>query len=148
MSAQHPPPPLVSGARLPLQVPAVTVPSCCCACSHSFYSVHHLSQTSYKSKSVNKSTFSTKHVKRSNPNVCQLPPFSVTQQHFLKLALLNTHSLNNRALILNEFITDTNLDSVCVTETLHKHVDSNKPLPPDTPTSTSPISVEEMWIWW
>ena len=68
---------------------------------------------------------SMKHMKQSNPNLRPLPHSTepITQQHFLKLALLNTQSLNNKALILNEFITDDNLDFLCITETWHNHLD-------------------------
>ena len=64
-------------------------------------------------------------MKQSNPNLRSLPRSTepITQQHFLKLALLNTRSLNNKALILNEFITDNNLDFLCITETWHNHLD-------------------------
>ncbi|XP_029929809.1 LOW QUALITY PROTEIN: uncharacterized protein LOC115374818 [Myripristis murdjan] len=54
------------------------------------------------------------------PSSSSLP---MTQQHHLKLALLNTRSLNNKSLILNEFITDNNLDFLCLTETWHKPLD-------------------------
>ncbi|XP_075868585.1 uncharacterized protein LOC142879305 isoform X3 [Nelusetta ayraudi] len=47
----------------------------------------------------------------------------LTEQHHLKLALFNTRSLNNKALILKKFITDNNLDFFCLTETWHKPLD-------------------------
>ncbi|KAE8298225.1 hypothetical protein D5F01_LYC02717 [Larimichthys crocea] len=45
------------------------------------------------------------------------------KQRHLKLALLNTCSLNNKSLILNEFITDNNLDFLCIAETWHSPLD-------------------------
>ncbi|TKS65252.1 RNA-directed DNA polymerase from mobile element jockey [Collichthys lucidus] len=58
-------------------------------------------------------------------NLRPLPQSSqpVMKQRHLKLALLNTRSLNNKSLILNEFITDNNLDFLCITETWHKPLD-------------------------
>lgn len=58
-------------------------------------------------------------------NLCPVPMSSqpFTKQHRLKLALLNTHSLNNKDLLLMEFITDNNLDLLCITETWHKPLD-------------------------
>ena len=58
-------------------------------------------------------------------NLRPLPQSSlpITKQRHLKLALLNTRSLNNKSLILNEFITDNNLDFLCITETWHKPLD-------------------------
>jgi len=47
-------------------------------------------------------------------------PQPVQTQPHLKLALFNTRSLNNKGLILNEFITDNNLDFLCITETWQK----------------------------
>lgn len=44
-------------------------------------------------------------------------------QHHLKLALFNTRSLNNKSLLLNEFITDNNLDFLCLTETWQTPLD-------------------------
>ena len=41
---------------------------------------------------------------------------------YLKLALFNTRSLNNKSLILNEFITDKQLD-LCLTETWQNPLD-------------------------
>ena len=48
---------------------------------------------------------------------------STSQQKSLKLALLNTRSLNNKSHILNEFITDNKLDILCLTETWQKPLD-------------------------
>ena len=64
-------------------------------------------------------------MKRTNPNLRPLPQSSLptTHQHLLKLALLNTRSLTNKAVILNEFITDNNLDFLCITETWHNPMD-------------------------
>ncbi|XP_068597914.1 uncharacterized protein [Brachionichthys hirsutus] len=39
------------------------------------------------------------------------------------MSLLNTRSLNNKGLILNEYITDNQLDFLCLTETWHKPLD-------------------------
>ena len=50
--------------------------------------------------------------------LCSSQP--ITKQRHLKLAL---HSLNNKILILNEFITDNNLDFLWITETWHKPLD-------------------------
>ena len=44
-------------------------------------------------------------------------------QHHLKVALFNTRSLNNKSLILSEYITDNNLDFLCLTETWQKPLD-------------------------
>lgn len=46
-----------------------------------------------------------------------------TKKRHLKLAIFNTRSLNNKSLILNEFITDNNLDFLCLTETWQKPLD-------------------------
>ncbi|XP_031723968.1 uncharacterized protein LOC116394789 [Anarrhichthys ocellatus] len=40
----------------------------------------------------------------------------------MKLALFNTRSLSNKGPIINEFITDNNLDILCLTETWQKHL--------------------------
>ncbi|XP_040912342.1 uncharacterized protein LOC121193970 isoform X2 [Toxotes jaculatrix] len=48
---------------------------------------------------------------------------TISKQKPLKTALFNTRSLNNKSLILNEFITDNKLDLLCLTETWHKPMD-------------------------
>jgi hypothetical protein len=45
---------------------------------------------------------------------------SISKQKYLKLALFNTRSLSNKSLILNEFITDKELDLLCLNETWQK----------------------------
>lgn len=50
---------------------------------------------------------------------CMLP--SPSSSTVPVLAHQNTHSLKNKALILNDFITDHNLDFLCLTETWHSH---------------------------
>lgn len=61
-------------------------------------------------------TSSLRHHNKQHVNLSNLRPLPqssqpITKQRHLKLALLNTRSLNNnKSLILNEFITDTNLD--------------------------------------
>ncbi|KAL7402350.1 hypothetical protein ABVT39_013727 [Epinephelus coioides] len=59
---------------------------------------------------------------------------TVLKQRHLKLALLNTRSLNNKSLILNELIIDNfqlstlnNLDFLCITEIWHKPLDYFSP---------------------
>ncbi|XP_019735220.1 uncharacterized protein LOC109521672 [Hippocampus comes] len=83
----------------------------------------------------------------SNPNLHPLSQSSLSPTHhkILKLALFNTRSLNNKALVLHEFITDNNLDFLFITETWHKHLDYfslNQATPPgytyiDKPRLTS-----------
>ncbi|XDV31632.1 hypothetical protein PO909_002599 [Leuciscus waleckii] len=63
-----------------------------------------------------------RHALLSNLRPLPLSSQSITKQR-LKLALFNTRSLNNKSLILNEFITDNNLDFLCITETWHKPLD-------------------------
>ena len=51
----------------------------------------------------------------------------------LKIALFNTRSLNNKGLLLNEFITNNNLDFLCLTETWQNQQDyfsQNQTTPP------------------
>uniref|UniRef100_A0A8P4G516 Reverse transcriptase domain-containing protein n=1 Tax=Dicentrarchus labrax TaxID=13489 RepID=A0A8P4G516_DICLA len=64
-----------------------------------------------------------RHVHLSNLRPLPRSSQPFTKQRHLKLALLNTRSLNNKSLILNEFITDNNLDFLCITETWHKPLD-------------------------
>lgn len=73
-------------------------------------------------------------------SLCPLPLLSqpTTKQHHLKLAFLNICSLNKKSLILNEFITDSNLDIFCFTETWHKPLGYFS-LAPTTPSESSYI---------
>lgn len=50
-------------------------------------------------------------------------PTRTPQQNPLKTALFNTRSLNNKSLLLHEFIMDKELDLLCLTETWHKPMD-------------------------
>ena len=73
-------------------------------------------------------TSSLRHHNKQHVNLANLRPLPqssqpITTHRHLKLALLNTRSLNNKSLILNEFITDNNLDFLCLTETWHKPLD-------------------------
>ena len=73
-------------------------------------------------------TSSLRHHNKLHVNLTNLRPLlqssqPITKHRHLKLALLNTRSLNNKSLILNEFITDNNLDFLCLTETWHKPMD-------------------------
>ncbi len=58
-------------------------------------------------------------------NLRQIPtsPAIISKQKHLKIALLNARSISNKSLILNEFITDKQLDLLCITETWHKPLD-------------------------
>ena len=58
-------------------------------------------------------------------NLCQIPTSapSISKQKHLKIALFNTRSLNNKSLILNEFIIDQQLDLLCLNETWQKPLD-------------------------
>ncbi|CAL9708038.1 unnamed protein product [Knipowitschia caucasica] len=71
---------------------------------------------------------SARHQNARQVNIHNLRPIStsaltLSQQKPLKLSLLNTRSLNNKSHILNEFITDTQLDLLCITETWQKPLD-------------------------
>ena len=50
-------------------------------------------------------------------------PLPVLTHSHLKIALFNTRSLNNKGLLLNEFITDNNLDFLFLTETWQNQQD-------------------------
>ena len=58
-------------------------------------------------------------------NIRPVPTSSahISKQKPLNIALFNTRSLNNKSLILNEFITDNILDLLCLTETWQKPLD-------------------------
>uniref|UniRef100_UPI00358FB352 uncharacterized protein n=1 Tax=Myxine glutinosa TaxID=7769 RepID=UPI00358FB352 len=51
------------------------------------------------------------------------PEFIPTIQNNIKLTLFNTRSLNNKSLILNDYILDNKLDFLCLTETWQQHLD-------------------------
>ncbi|XP_076841983.1 uncharacterized protein LOC143486075 [Brachyhypopomus gauderio] len=71
---------------------------------------------------------STRHQNTSSVNffnllTIQTTPSTAFKQKHLKIALFNTRSLNNKSLILNEFITDNKLDLLCLNETWQKPLD-------------------------
>ncbi|KAG1935820.1 adhesion G protein-coupled receptor L4 [Pimephales promelas] len=65
----------------------------------------------------------THHVTSSNLLPVSTSATWISKQKPLKTALYNTRSLNNKSLLLCEFITDNKLDFLCLTETWHKPMD-------------------------
>uniref|UniRef100_A0A8C6S6Z5 Reverse transcriptase domain-containing protein n=1 Tax=Neogobius melanostomus TaxID=47308 RepID=A0A8C6S6Z5_9GOBI len=75
----------------------------------------------------------THHVTSSNLLPVSTSATWTSQQKPLKTALFNTRSLNNKSLLLCEFINDNKLDILCLTETWHKpleYIALNQTTPP------------------
>ncbi|XP_071754179.1 uncharacterized protein LOC139910701 [Centroberyx gerrardi] len=63
------------------------------------------------------------HVNTINLRPIPKSPTPISKQKSLKITLFSTRSLNNKSLILNEFITDNKLDLLCLTKTWQKPLD-------------------------
>ena len=71
----------------------------------------------------NQSSSNDKHRRGVNQNNLVLPlriPFTPVIRKKATFCLLNTRSVCNKALFINDFVSDNNVDVVCLTETWHK----------------------------